>query len=132
VRLGGVDLKPDLFVDLERRGQRLRLWCETDMATQGRKRMMQKFGLYVAARGRLSAAELQAWNPWPMVLFIAVDEARRRELNYLLRDVGEDDRRMFMGTTREICPDCCYLSSLSRGTESISIDLSRRLIYIDR
>jgi hypothetical protein len=104
IRLGGVDLKPDLYIDMDSRGRRMRIFLEADMATQGRKRIMQKFGLYIAARGRLSEAEYQAWNPWPTVLFIAVDEERRRELNYLLRDVGEDDRRMFTVTTRDALP----------------------------
>jgi len=105
VRLGGVDLKPDLFVELDHpKYGHIRTWCEIDMATQGRKRIMEKFGLYIRAHGHLSDSELAAWSPWPVTLFIAVDEERKRELNYLLRDVPDEFRPIFSVTTREELP----------------------------
>jgi hypothetical protein len=105
VQLGGVDLKPDLFMEFEHpQHGHFKRWVEMDMATQGRKRIMEKFRLYAQASRLASAEERQAWQPWPRTLFIAVDEERRRELLYLLRDVPEDYRTMFAVSTREDLP----------------------------
>ena len=105
VVLGGVDLKPDLYVDLQHpRAGHMRLMVEMDMSSQGRRRILQKCWLYIRALEHLSEAEARQWSPWPVILFVAVDAERKRELTYILREVPEEYRRLFQVTTREELP----------------------------
>lgn len=99
--VGGEYLKPDLFVELihPERG-RLILWLEIDMATQGRKRIMQKLGMYVSAYRNSVEAEHRKWPEWPICMFVAVDDERAKELLWLIKQLPETARSLFRVTTR--------------------------------
>lgn len=46
MRVGGDELKPDLYVELKRPAGDLRLWLEVDMATEGQRQIRDKLDRY--------------------------------------------------------------------------------------
>src|SRR5206468_1151487 len=97
-QIGRYELKPDLLVDLAwRDGQRRALWLEVDMATQAQGRIKEKFERYW--RAYQFNAELReqgdgtALDVFPGVLFVAIDDARARELSWLLEQGSNDEAR---------------------------------------
>lgn len=106
VKVGGAELKPDLFLDIiHPRAGRLMLFPEMDMATQGDNRLKSKFELYSKAAKHATDEQLLPWGGvLPRPLFIGKDIERKRELEYLIRRLPPDDRGLFRVTTREELP----------------------------
>lgn len=105
-RVAGVDVTPDLYMSLAfpqiDEGARLKLWLEVDMGTERHDKIADKLARYWHA--------YQHWHEsdngrlFPLVVFVAVDELRERELNAIVREGDERARRLFDVTTPESFP----------------------------
>lgn len=88
VTIGRYELKPDLYVELERPGGSARFWLEIDMGSQGQAQIKGKFQRYWRAYDSINADD---WpGAYPQVLFVAVDKERAAELAWLLKQ-GPDE-----------------------------------------
>ena len=94
VKIGAHELKPDLYVELERptSGQRIKLWLEIDMGTEGQRQIKDKLNRYWEA---FNAADTAEWPVYPLVVFVAIDEARARELHWLLEQGNKEAQGLF-------------------------------------
>lgn len=101
---GGVLLTPDLYIfaDVKAAQTRRRIWVEVDMATERRKQITDKLARYRHAY-RAWADEFPG-QPFPRVVFVAVDEERERELDSIIREMPESARRLFSVMTAESFP----------------------------
>lgn len=101
---GGVLLTPDLYIfaDVRAAQARRRIWVEVDMATERRKQITDKLARYRHAY-RAWADEFPG-QPFPRVVFVAVDEERERELNSIIREMPESARQLFAVMTAESFP----------------------------
>jgi hypothetical protein len=98
-RIGGVTLKPDMFVELASpQGKRRLLFIEADMATEGSKQLKVKFQSYYRAYQEADPAE---WPVFPHVVFVAVDVERERELTWLIGREPEHAQELFKVCTLE-------------------------------
>jgi hypothetical protein len=89
-KIGGDDLRPDMYVELSRPiGEPLKLWTEIDMATEGPRRIRDKLERYWRA---YNAAEM---DDWPLVVWVAVDNERAKELRWLIEQGPKDARQLF-------------------------------------
>lgn len=105
VTVSGDELKPDLYVDIEapgvawygRRllpGEILKLWFEIDMGTEYQRHIREKLLRYVRVYNNAH------WDEFPLVLWVAVDVERAKELTWLIKQhVREDWRGLFRVTT---------------------------------
>lgn len=93
--VGGVALRPDLFADVGdmHRGRRGRFWFEIDMGTERQSKIREKLASYWTAYKNSTEDELSLF---PTILFIAPDDARARELRYLVEDGPKDAQRLFL------------------------------------
>jgi len=85
-------LKPDMFIALNRPGKsRLDIWFEIDMGTESQVRIREKLQRY------WREYEAHTEGKFPAVVFVAVDEDRRRELAWMLTQVPKDvqEARLF-------------------------------------
>ncbi len=90
LKVGGNELKPDLYVELSRgSGNTLRLWLEVDMATEGQRQIKDKLLRYWQA---YNEAE---WPTFPRVVWVAVDDERAKELRWLIRQLPEERQGLF-------------------------------------
>jgi DNA-binding Lrp family transcriptional regulator len=96
VTVGGCELKPDLYVELEREGKRLKAFLEIDLATEGQKQIKEKLSRYWQAYNQ---ANTEAWPVFPMVLWIAVDVYRAKELQWLIEQGPTGAAAIFKVTT---------------------------------
>ncbi|OLT47753.1 hypothetical protein BJF87_21295 [Gordonia sp. CNJ-863] len=95
VQIAGVTVTPDLYVnaDVLSAQTRRRIWVEVDMGTERRKQIIDKITRYRHA--------YRAWGderpgqPFPRVVFVAVDEERKRELETILGEMPESGRLLF-------------------------------------
>ena len=79
VSVKGVELKPDIYIELERLGGRtLKAWLEIDLGTERQARITEKLERYV------SAFESGQIDPYPRIIFVAQDAERARELAWLI------------------------------------------------
>ncbi len=93
VTIGRYDLKPDMYVELERPdGEVQKLWLEIDMGSEGQRQIKGKFERYWKA---LNAASEDEWPVFPLVLFIGVDAYRAQELQWLLDKEPAEMRELF-------------------------------------
>jgi hypothetical protein len=96
VTIAGHELKPDLYAELSRDGQRVRAWWEIDLGTEGQRRITEKIMRYYQA---YAAADTGDWEYFPAILWVAVDDARAKELNWMLAQVPENARVLHRITT---------------------------------
>ncbi len=85
-------LKPDMFIALNRpEKSRLDIWFEIDMGTESQVRIREKLQRY------WREYEAHTEGKFPAVVFVAVDEDRRRELAWMLTQVPRDvqEARLF-------------------------------------
>lgn len=100
-QVGGRKLEPDLFIEFEHKIYGfVRLCLEIDMDTQRPKRILNKMQLYIDAWHYSSDRDREAWAVWPRVPFVAVNDGRARELEWMISQLPEADRPLFMVTTR--------------------------------
>lgn len=93
--VAGVQLTPDLYLnaDLLQARTRRRIWVEVDMGTERRKQITEKLARYRHA--------YRAWGderpgqPFPRIVFMAVDEERERELQTIINEMPEQGRMLF-------------------------------------
>lgn len=98
VVVGGVQLKPDMFVELQRPDDRLKLWFEVDLGTEAQRQLKGKLEAYYRAWCEADDSE---WPVFPRVLWVTLDEERARELAWLIKqEPAEAQReRLFEVTT---------------------------------
>lgn len=98
VRVAGVDLRPDLFVEVGdlARGRRVSLWLEIDMGTERQAKIKEKLANYWFAFQNVSENELPVF---PLVVFIAPDELRARELRYFIEQGPKEAQDLFLVST---------------------------------
>lgn len=92
--IGGVELRPDLFVELEQvfGEQRKSLWLEVDLGTEGQRQIKEKLATYWKAYSRADAADMPVF---PQTIFVTVDEPRKRELRWLIDQGPKDAQELF-------------------------------------
>lgn len=101
VTIDRYQLMPDLYVELERPqdpGNRLKIWFEVDMGSEGQRQIKAKLERYWNA---YNAADSQQWPVFPVVMFAAADEYRARELSWLIEQGPADAQALFRVTTIE-------------------------------
>lgn len=79
--IGGAEIRPDLALELKLDTHRLYLWLEVDMGTERPKQVTEKLTRYWHAYKHWNTEH--AGQPFPLVVFVAVDEERKRELEKL-------------------------------------------------
>lgn len=96
--IAGADLRPDLYVELTQdfTGRRWFLWLEIDMGTERQKAIKDKLARYWHAYQSATEEDLPAF---PLVVFIAPDDARARELRWIVERGSEDAQRLFFVLT---------------------------------
>jgi hypothetical protein len=96
--VGGVLLKPDLFVELAKEsGEHLQLWCEVDMGTEAQRQLRGKLEAYWRA---YQGADVERMPVFPKVIWVAVDDERAKELSRLVGQGSECRLRWPWSLTR--------------------------------
>lgn len=99
----GVDLRPDMYLELERpeTGATLLVFVEVDMGTEPARRITEKLERYVSAYQRATAADL----PYlPRIVFVCDKEPRRAEIARLIAKLPETEARRFRSVLLETFP----------------------------
>jgi hypothetical protein len=103
----GIELQPDLLVELERpgSGKRLTSWLEIDMNTQRPARLNEKMERYKKAHERIDDEQLARFDGgnFPLVVFVCHDDDRQREIAWLI-ERRDDDPRLFRAVTLDNFP----------------------------
>lgn len=117
--IGAVDLRPDLYVQLQRGSRSTLLWIEMDMATEQHKQVRAKLESYWRAFQQadkfpyppeLSREVVQPdgstrrQTVFPRIIWVGVDQERAKELSWLVSTLDDEARRLFTVTTREGLP----------------------------
>lgn len=123
--LGGVQLKPDMYLDLRTARESLKLFIEQDMGTENQKQLRGKLETYFKAwsdadarnhpqhlfvrddQGNKLMEEVLVEDKWikvpklmfPKVVFVAVDAEREAELNWLLTQISKEAKQLFQVVT---------------------------------
>jgi hypothetical protein len=99
VKVGGNQLMPDMYSELDPgNGQRWRINYEIDMATEGQRQIREKLERYWRAYNEADT------EVFPLVLWVAVDDERAKELLWIVGQQPEDARLLFQVTTLEKLP----------------------------
>lgn len=90
-QVAGVTLKPDIYLELERPNKNgtLKVWLEIDLGTERQARIAEKLDRYVAA---FESGEL---DPFPRVVFVAHDDERATELQWMIERRPSTEPRLF-------------------------------------
>ena len=91
------ELRPDLFIEVVQREQPLKLWFEVDMGTEGARQIKDKLTRYWRAYNDASDTE---WPVFPVVVFVAVDDERAKELAWYIGQGPDEAAALFRVTTR--------------------------------
>lgn len=101
--IAGTVLRPDMRLDVTRHdGAKIPMWLEVDMATEGKKQIRDKLARYWQAAVAADDAE---WPTIPLVVWVACDEERAKELTWIISQ-GKDKaaQAMFRVTTEPHLP----------------------------
>lgn len=101
--IAGADLRPDMHVEIEQssRQRSTSLWLEIDMGTERPKAIGEKLARYWHAYSHVTEDVLPVF---PLVLFLALDDARAKELRWVIERGPEEARALFMvSTINEFC-----------------------------
>lgn len=84
ISFGGVDLKPDLYLDVAIRATETRrtTWVEVDLSTERQKQVLEQVAAYKHAYENRSLYPLPQF---PDVLFLAMNDERAREIRYWIQ-----------------------------------------------
>jgi len=96
VNVAGHELKPDMYVELERGRSVVKLWLEADLGSEGQKQIKGKLLRYWRA---FDAADSEQWPEWPRILFVCVDDWRANELAWIIRQGKPEQQALFRVTT---------------------------------
>lgn len=96
--IAGADLRPDMFVEVRKSFEKrtMSLWVETDMGTERQKAIKDKLARYWHAYENANAETLPVF---PLVLFLAPDEKRARELRWWIESGPKDAQPLFIVST---------------------------------
>lgn len=96
--IAGADLRPDLYLEMTQdfTARRYYLWLEVDMGTERQKAIKDKLARYWHAYQHATDVELPAF---PLVVFIAPDDGRARELRSIVEKGSEEAQRLFIVST---------------------------------
>jgi hypothetical protein len=95
--VGGVELRPDLFVELALPSlERLKLWLEVDLGSEAQRQVKGKLDAYWRA---YNGADVAVWPVFPRVLWVAMDDERAKELAWLVEQGPKDGQGLFDVTT---------------------------------
>lgn len=108
---GGIDLRPDMFVELERQGRRRSLWLEIDQGTEGQRQVIGKLEAVIRA---FDNADGNEWPQWPLTVWVGLDEARAAELKWFISRMAEPHRQFFVVSTQATL-SATILQQLSTG-----------------
>lgn len=94
--VGGVQLRPDLFVEVQdiARGRRGKMWLEIDMGTERQAKIREKLAAYWNAYQNVEGME-----SFPRVVFLAPDATRARELRWIIEDGPKRAQDLFLVST---------------------------------
>jgi hypothetical protein len=99
----GTLLRPDLYVEADWQGQRVPIAFEVDLGTETQKQLREKLLDYARAWDRYDEAH------WPhgfvRVLWVAVDEARAKELRWVIGRLESDTQKLFRVVELEKLPE---------------------------
>ena len=95
-RIGHTDLRPDMLVGIERAGNRSTKWLEIDMGTESQRQIRGKLESYYRAW-----IDCDPDHGFPEVLWVAVDQPRADELQWLIEQGPKDAQQLFAVTTIE-------------------------------
>jgi hypothetical protein len=99
VRVGGNELKPDLYVEVERAGGvRRRVWFEIDMGSEGQSQLRTKLLRY------WQAYDESNWDVYPGTIWVAVDAERAKEISWLISQMPTNAHVLFQVSTLERLP----------------------------
>ena len=91
--VGGIRLRPDLFVELRNRsGALVKIWFEVDLGTEGQRQIKEKLAANWVAYKNADETE---WPVFPYVLWLTVDEHRARELKWLIAQGTPESQQLF-------------------------------------
>lgn len=93
--LAGVELRPDLYVELQTSQGVERRWLEVDMGTEGQRQLRGKLEAYRRAYEDTDELEMPVF---PIVQWVAVDAERKKELEWLISQMPESARGLFVVT----------------------------------
>lgn len=102
ITIDGVDLRPDLLVQLTSDHGVLNCYIEADMGTQRPARINEKLSRYTRA---YAAATSEQLPELPRVVFVTHSEERRDELNWIIRRSGNENRYFFAATVVDFPDD---------------------------
>lgn len=102
VTIHGHELKPDLYVVLQRPGgtQTTRFALEIDQGSQGKKQILGKLTRYWKAYQAAKGDE-KLWPQEMRVIFVAVHEGRAAELKFYMEDLEPAELGLFRVVTHE-------------------------------
>ncbi|WOI90200.1 replication-relaxation family protein [Rhodococcus qingshengii] len=102
--VAGADLRPDMRLDIGVVAKRanLRLWLEIDQGTERRKQLTDKIARYRHAYRHWT--DEHEGEVFPLVLFVAIDNERARELRTLIKQLPDNARGIFDVVTAESFP----------------------------
>lgn len=97
-RVGDIELRPDLFVEIRKTWEDkiYSYWLEIDMGTERHAKITGKLIDYYNADGSLP---IDSAKPFPLVIFLAPDELRARELRRWISAGREDGQDLFLVST---------------------------------
>jgi len=95
--VGGVLLKPDMYVELvDRSANRTLMWMEIDMGTEAQRQLRGKMEAYWRA---WQDADVSAVPVFPKTLWVAVDDERAKELEWIISSLHPEAQTLFSVTT---------------------------------
>ncbi|MCA1565843.1 MAG: replication-relaxation family protein [Acidobacteria bacterium] len=101
--VGGVELRPDLYVELADAAARrvIQWWLEVDMGTERPKQLKEKMSRYYHA---YQYADEQTMPIFPLVVFLVPDKERLQDIRWIISREPEDSRHLFTTCLRESYP----------------------------
>lgn len=98
VVIAGADLRPDLFEDvaIPHAGKAMSLWIEIDMGTERATQLKDKLARYWHA---FQNSDVTTMPVFPVILFIAPDDTRARELRWIIERGDKDAQELFLVST---------------------------------
>lgn len=88
--IGRTELHPDMYLEVARGAQKLMMWLEVDMGTEGQKQLRRKLEGYVRAW-----EDAEGWAEWPLCLWVVVDDERVTELRWLIEQLPRESQSLF-------------------------------------
>lgn len=99
----GIDLRPDLAVELERpgTGAKLAAFIEVDLGTERASRITEKLTRYMDAYRRATNQDMAELR---RIVFVCENEPRRREIEWLIGKLSEEQAKYFRSVLLETFP----------------------------